>query len=302
GITEAGLTGTYNGQDTIAKLNQKMAEIRQQADIAKQQGDSVRADQFQVLLQQTQDQANELAVLNQKLADIRQKADIAKQEGDSVRADQYEALLQQTQDQANALATQKQTADLTGYTDAGGGGKQLTAAQRNWYITNYGYDPGALGEGITGSTSTIAGRVQTEAEKAAQRKWEVDQATMAANPENAATFAALRGRAPWQQGWQGAMSGGQGGGQGGGGQGALGSFAAGGQTGIAEQNSPAWGSAGITNARDMNLQSYDTMNQSQKSAFGSFAKAAGGSTEDYEKQLNTYRPQRTKVTEGDWTG
>ena len=74
----------------------------------------------------------------------------------------------------------------------------------------------------------------------------------------------------------------------------------GGQTGTAEQNSPDWGRAGMAAPREMSLQGFDTMSPSQKAAFGSYAKAAGGSAQDYEQQLSTYRPQKVEATTGSW--
>lgn len=185
---------------------------------------------------------------------------------------------------------------------------RLAEESRQFNVGQSGYmegtNPGGAGGGWGGiggrAGETIGGRAQSLAEQQAQWDREFREAQMAANPENAATVAALRGQAPWQRAMaetrtpqvstqpQARQAQVMGGGQ-------------------PQPQTPAsaggyqpfgnYQRAGIQDPRQMDIKAYERMkaSPSQAAAFGSFAKAAGSSAGDYEEEMKQFRPQQTRM-------
>ena len=168
------------------------------------------------------------------------------------------------------------------------GGRQQRLREEEAQASRYGYAPGgretfererwkASLTGRYGDQDTLEGRQQGLRETEAGRDWQYKQAMMAANPENYAVTAAMRGQSPWQKAMQGGATG---------------------QNRAAMTPLPGSAVGSIPGARQMNLQSYDTMRPSERGVLGSALRAGGTTTQDFEQELEQYRPQRNPFTMG----
>jgi hypothetical protein len=214
--------------------------------------------------------------------------------------------------------------------------QQQQFSQQQALSAQSGYMSGSGGAGGTGGQQTLEGELGRGnlalQQQTAAQQWQYQQAMMAANPENYAVTAALRGQAPWQT----AMSGGSGGGQEppapgqqppapgqppvqtppgttGGPSVGLGAPPAPVPTpgpGISQQGlatgaaTPPAGQppapsqnlrGGIPAARAMSASTYTSMRPDQRGAFNSAVTASGMSANDYQEQMRRYSPQGNRV-------
>ena len=285
GVTAAGITGQYNGQATLQGQQQQWSQQFQQ-----QQAD------IQAAIQRAQQSGSMTDPLTgQTIQTLQGRA--------QQQAEQQQQFSQQMRQQELGLQQAGVTGTYNGQQTIAGRGMTLQEQQAEWqrqqaqgaqsgYLNGTSGQQtleGELGRGRLGLDTTTA-----------DRNWQFQQAQMAANPENYAVTAALRGQAPWQQAMGNATQAQTGG-------------AAQPQTGTAQANAgqalqssqpstPTQGGAasqtlrgGIPSARAMSATTYSGMRPDQRSAFNSAVQASGMSANDYQEQMRRYSPQGNRV-------
>ncbi len=181
GLQEAGVTGQYGGQQTLAAQiglgNLSLGQAAQKLQEQVQLGNLTLAQKDRALAELT----------GQRNWEVQQATLIGQMGGQETLGGRA----QTEAERQGEWQRQFDTGQATGYL-SGPGGTQQETLERQLGIAGL--------TGAYGGQETLGGRAQSLQEKQAEQNWQYQNAMMISNPANYALAAAMQGRAPWQQG------------------------------------------------------------------------------------------------------